>query len=75
VRSAQEDYTSCSGENLTKMRVGILNLIRIMECLQGNASGWVFDRRCSKAYVLDYQAAERVCNKDDGAIPLCKFEF
>jgi len=44
VRSAQEDYTSRKGEDLRKMRVGIHNLIRIMECLQGNLLAWEFDR-------------------------------
>jgi len=46
VRSAKEDNTSSSGEDLSKMGVGILNLIRIMECLRGkrDLSGWDFDR-------------------------------
>jgi hypothetical protein len=58
------------------MGVGILNLIRIMECLQGNLSGWEFDRgRASKAYIFNYQSAERVCDKDDGAIALYEFEM
>jgi hypothetical protein len=44
-----------------------------MECLQDNLSVLGFDRgEGSKAYIFDYQAAEKVCDKDDG---LHEFEF
>jgi len=40
MRSAKEDYTSRNGEDMRKMRMGVLNLIGIVECLKGKLSGW-----------------------------------
>jgi len=51
--------------------VGILNLIRVMQCLQGDLLGWkLTEEGASKAYIFNYQSAQRVCDKDDGAIAL-----
>ena len=55
------------------MGVGILNLIRIMESLQGNLSDWTEEG--GSTYIFDYQAAERVCDKDDRAITLYESEI
>ena len=74
MRCAQENYTSRSGEDLGKMGVGILDSIRMVECLQGNLSSWVFEKE-KWAYVFHYQSAERVCDKYDGTIVLHAFEL
>ena len=72
VRGAQEDYTSRNGGDMSKMGVGILHSIRVVECLQGKLSDWdLREEEPSNAYVFNYQPAKGVCDKDDRAIALC----
>ena len=77
MRCAQEDYASRSGEDLSKMRECILNLIRVMQCLRKVICqvGKLTEEGPSMAYIFNYQSAQRVCDKDDWAVALHKFEM
>ena len=76
MRSTQEDYTSRKGEDPSKMRLGVLNLIRIVECLKLTCqAGNMTEEGASMAYIFDYQSSKRVSDENDGAITLYEIEL
>jgi hypothetical protein len=58
---------------VAEVRYGVLNIVRVIKCLQESDMREV-DRSRSDAYLFHYQSSKRMGDKNNGPIPLKRSE-